>query len=245
MCFVMKRFFSLSQRFFWAAFLMVLGSFPSVHAVDYTIYGGMSMPRSSFADVASTGINVGAKATFPVTKHVSLIGSVDLFRNNSNGTELGVKYGDLSFVNANALNCTSHTSFTNVPVMGHLHFGMKPKDRDLRFWCEGAAGVNIRVMAPERFSYNQPTQYESSLGVDSYSIVSNFDNKATFATLTSMGFTFQSRYSIGFIWYHLGRARMTGVHSVTNHTTGETLRTAFDYGRLKTRVRVMRFAISF
>ena len=241
----MKSCVRMERRNYIAALLLTLLSFSAVHAIDYTVYGGMSMPRSTFADVATTGINFGAKATFPVTEHLSLIGSVDLFRNNSNGTALGAKYGGLVLEEGYGLTCTSHTSFTNVPIMGHLHFGMKPKDKDLRFWIEGAAGVNIRAMAPERYTYSLPTQRGNLSGVDDYSIVSNFDNKLTYSTLTSLGFTFHSRFSIGLIWYHLGRAKMTGVHSVTNHTTGQTTHESFDYGRLKTRVRVMRFAISF
>ncbi|MBO4445009.1 MAG: hypothetical protein J5814_09635 [Bacteroidaceae bacterium] len=227
------------------ALLATLLFSPSMRAIDYTVYGGMSMPRSNFADVASTGVNVGAKAFFPVTKHLSLIGSVDLFRNPSNGVALGTKYGMIPTSSEYSLSCTGNTSFTNVPVMGHLHFGVKPKDKDLRFWCEGAMGANVRIMSPERYSLSMPVGSSTTLEPGNYTIVSHFDNKLTFATLTSIGFTFHSRFSIGLIWYRLGRAPITGDIGVTNHTTGITEHRSFEYDRLKTRVRVMRFALSF
>lgn len=219
--------------------------------VDVTAYVGFATPRRGFADVATDGFDVGVKARFPIERHLSIVGSIDLFTNNfANGSHL-YKIGHSDF---SAISYDGKPTFYNLPIMAQLRFGSSSsKIKNLDFWMEGAVGINCRMISPERWTLTTVPNPVSSY-VGSCSAVTDFDTKFTLASQWGLGITLLSRYSVGLVWYNLGRSSVTGsttiVSGVLGSPDGNTVYREgsvipFTGEKLRPRIRAFRFGLTF
>lgn len=247
------------------ALLLVLACFGlggrAQRYIDYrqtTVYVGAAVPRGQLADYVSGGVNFGVKEIIPVKKHLSLMVSADVFHNNvSSGA-----HEITGFTPDKGYTYKGTSSITDVPLFAHLYLGFHAdRHNNLRLWMEGAGGVNARFIGKEYWHLNRTVPYSiEGVNADIHEqcdIVSTFKPTLSLAYQWGLGVTLLRRYSVGCVWYNLGKRTVEGHNEISNSlyslddgnpvSIGRTpdIPTTFDYGRLRSRYRAIRFGLTF
>ena len=234
----------MKSNSFYKIALMTIACFVTAvaSAQEVRVYVGSAAPTGSYRNYASRGVNLGTKVDFQVKPHLCLVTSVDLFYN-----KLQPMVNSSISASKNGYTSTLTPVSINVPLMVHAKFTTKAskqsKDNNpFDLWGEGAIGLNRRYLTQEKFTAYEFSPAGTPLRYDG---VNSFDAKTTLAHQWGVGVTYRNRVSLGFMWYSLGRAKMTGTSTITYADTGAQQSLPFDNGRLKIRYRALRLGISF
>lgn len=223
-----------------------------------TFYVGAVTPTGKWGGYSTGGVDFGIKEVFPVKKHLSLIASADLLSTRVSSTA----HSDAGYTAAEGFSYKGTTHITNVPVFAHLHLGFHAdRHQNFRFWMDGACGVNGRFIGKEYWQYDHDARLDAAgtaLNIHEHcDIVSTFYPSFSLATQAGVGVTLFRRYTFSCVWYNLGRRRIAGENEVTSHTgtlndgnpvelnTQLPVPETFDYGKVRTRYRTIRFGITF